>query len=48
MKTDAMTLNMMHHLSLFISFIYWTKTFNTWNAFGIMALSLIIGYFLND
>jgi hypothetical protein len=46
MKMDALSLNMLHHFFLFIAFVYWTKTFNTWNAFGIMSLSIFLGYML--
>ncbi len=48
MKKDAMTINFMHHFALFISFVYYTKTFDMWNSFGIMALSVFIGYFLDE
>ncbi|MDD4354014.1 MAG: hypothetical protein PHN56_06180 [Candidatus Nanoarchaeia archaeon] len=48
MKIDAITLNFMHHFFLFMAFVYWTLTQNTWNAFGIMALSIFIGYFTTD
>ncbi|MFA5333357.1 MAG: hypothetical protein WC376_02590 [Candidatus Nanoarchaeia archaeon] len=47
MKTDALTLNMMHHLTLFIAFVYWSKTLDTWMAFGIISISIFIGYFLD-
>ncbi|MDD3985649.1 MAG: hypothetical protein PHY59_07175 [Methanobacterium sp.] len=48
MKISALGLNMLHHFSLFIAFVYWSKTLDAWNAFGIMGLSITIGYFLED
>jgi hypothetical protein len=48
MKLDALSLNMLHHFFLFVAFVYWSKTMDVWNAFGIMGLSVFIGYFVND
>jgi hypothetical protein len=48
MKIGAGLLNMMHHFLLFIAFVYWLKTDNTFMSFGIMATSIIIGYFIMD
>lgn len=48
MRADAVTLNMMHHLFLFIAFVYWSKTLDAWMSFGIMGLSVAIGYFFDN
>lgn len=45
---DAFWLNLIHHFVFFISFVYWLKTDDAFISFGIMATSIIVGYFLCD
>ncbi|MFA5743420.1 MAG: hypothetical protein WC936_01175 [Candidatus Nanoarchaeia archaeon] len=44
----CLKLNLMHHFYLFLAFMYWLETQDTWNAFTIMGISVCIGYFMED